>query len=219
MLHAEHRGAFIPPLPQKTLIENSSEEFLKLRRADLQVTTTGDRAERDLTAMNTAVHGGGRQCGQTAMKGFGVCGDKLTCCTVTRVLGTRGGGAGREVVRVCRPEMQVLTEGLTALPLLLFKLRPRCHRCAFQCYISFLAVPLALPDCPKCSSSPQAYLRSIASHPLLQRSETLKVFLLQPGDLSRNPAWLMLSAAHAPKRFGEASSTLPMPTSLLAGRC
>ena len=55
MLHAEHRGAFIPPLPQKTLIENSSEEFLKLRRADLQVLITGGRAERDLTGMTTAV--------------------------------------------------------------------------------------------------------------------------------------------------------------------
>lgn len=107
----------------------------------------------------------------------------------------------------------------------LFELRPRCHRCAFQCPMTATA-----PSWLRCATClaltvlnvpppPQAYLRSIASHPLLQRSETLKVFLLQPGDLSRNPAWLMLSAAHAPKRFGEASSTLPMPTSLLAGRC
>ena len=39
LLHAEFRGLFIPPLPQKTLIDHkiANEEFLRLRRADLQV--------------------------------------------------------------------------------------------------------------------------------------------------------------------------------------
>ena len=40
ILHAQCRGYFIPPLPPKSLIgiiENSSEDFLRLRRADLQV--------------------------------------------------------------------------------------------------------------------------------------------------------------------------------------
>eukprot|EP00955_Chlamydomonas_euryale_P084180 363933-Chlamydomonas_euryale.AAC.1 len=36
LLHAEFRGCFIPPLPPKSIIENSAEEFLRLRRADLQ---------------------------------------------------------------------------------------------------------------------------------------------------------------------------------------
>ncbi|KAG1676261.1 hypothetical protein FOA52_006479 [Chlamydomonas sp. UWO 241] len=35
-LHVEFRGIFVPPLPPKSLIENNSEEFLRLRRADLQ---------------------------------------------------------------------------------------------------------------------------------------------------------------------------------------
>jgi hypothetical protein len=39
MLHIEYRGLFIPPLPQKSLIDHkiASEEFLRLRRANLQV--------------------------------------------------------------------------------------------------------------------------------------------------------------------------------------
>jgi hypothetical protein len=39
LLHAEFRGLFIPPLPPKTLIDHkiANDEFLRLRRADLQV--------------------------------------------------------------------------------------------------------------------------------------------------------------------------------------
>mmetsp|Transcript_38886 Transcript_38886/g.86490 ORF Transcript_38886/g.86490 Transcript_38886/m.86490 type:complete len:651 (-) Transcript_38886:1015-2967(-) len=38
----------------------------------------------------------------------------------------------------------------------------------------------------------QAFLRAVAAHPVLRESEILKVFLLQPGELSRNPAWVNL---------------------------
>ena len=39
LLHAEYRGLFIPPLPQKSFIEHkiANDDFLRLRRADLQV--------------------------------------------------------------------------------------------------------------------------------------------------------------------------------------
>lgn len=97
----------------------------------------------------------------------------------------------------------------SSLPHLRFQCPTTATFFATLCHLPF-------PDCPHpAPPPPQAYLRSIASHPLLQRSETLKVFLLQPGDLSRNPAWLMLSAAHAPKRFGKASSVLPSLISLV----
>lgn len=48
----------------------------------------------------------------------------------------------------------------------------------------------------------QAFLRGVAAHPVLQQSELLRVFLLQPGDLARNPAWLNLASSHAQKRAG-----------------
>ena len=49
----------------------------------------------------------------------------------------------------------------------------------------------------------QAFLRAVVLHPVLQQSEILKVFLLQPGDLARNPAWLlMLNGRDAPRRSG-----------------
>ncbi|KAG2497818.1 hypothetical protein HYH03_004088 [Edaphochlamys debaryana] len=38
----------------------------------------------------------------------------------------------------------------------------------------------------------QAFLRSIAHHPALRESEALKLFLLQPGELQYNPAWIAL---------------------------
>ena len=39
-LHTEYRGLFIPPLPQKSFIDHKiNEDFLRLRRADLQVTS------------------------------------------------------------------------------------------------------------------------------------------------------------------------------------
>ena len=98
----------------------------------------------------------------------------------------------------------------SSLPQLRFQCPITATFFATLCHLPFLTV-LNAPAPPP----PQAYLRSIASHPLLQRSETLKVFLLQPGDLSRNPAWLTLSAAHAPKRFGKASSVLPSLLSLV----
>eukprot|EP00798_Chlamydomonas_sp_ICE-L_P002904 gene2904-4962_t len=36
----------------------------------------------------------------------------------------------------------------------------------------------------------QAFLRAIVAHPVLIQSEALKLFLLQMGELGRNPAWL-----------------------------
>ncbi|GAX75390.1 hypothetical protein CEUSTIGMA_g2834.t1 [Chlamydomonas eustigma] len=41
----------------------------------------------------------------------------------------------------------------------------------------------------------QAFLRAIMAHPMLQQSEATRVFMLQPGDLAHNPAWLSLHAA------------------------
>ncbi|GIL92817.1 hypothetical protein Vretimale_19222 [Volvox reticuliferus] len=38
----------------------------------------------------------------------------------------------------------------------------------------------------------QAFIRGIASHPTLRESEALKLFLLQPGELQYNPAWIAL---------------------------
>lgn len=38
----------------------------------------------------------------------------------------------------------------------------------------------------------QAFLRGIVVHPVLRESEAIRIFLLQPGDLSRNPAWIIL---------------------------
>ncbi len=43
MLHVEFRGCFIPPLPQKSFIDHkiANDDFLRLRRSDLQVWETG----------------------------------------------------------------------------------------------------------------------------------------------------------------------------------
>uniref|UniRef100_A0A7S0RGS5 PX domain-containing protein n=1 Tax=Chlamydomonas leiostraca TaxID=1034604 RepID=A0A7S0RGS5_9CHLO len=38
----------------------------------------------------------------------------------------------------------------------------------------------------------QAFIKSVIVHPALRDSEALKIFLLQPGDLARNPAWTYL---------------------------
>lgn len=48
--------------------------------------------------------------------------------------------------------------------------------------------PHQLTPCPVL----QAFLRGIVSHPVLRDSEALKLFLLQPGELSYNPAWIAL---------------------------
>ena len=38
----------------------------------------------------------------------------------------------------------------------------------------------------------QAFLRGIVSHPALRDAEALKLFLLQPGELQYNPAWISM---------------------------
>ncbi len=38
----------------------------------------------------------------------------------------------------------------------------------------------------------QAFIKSMTAHPVLRASEALKIFLLHPGDLARNPAWTLL---------------------------
>ncbi|MEW5309807.1 MAG: hypothetical protein WDW38_001665 [Sanguina aurantia] len=44
----------------------------------------------------------------------------------------------------------------------------------------------------------QAFLRGIAHHPVMREAEVLKVFLLQPGELQYNPAWVVaLQSTHS----------------------
>lgn len=40
---------------------------------------------------------------------------------------------------------------------------------------------------------PQAFLRAIVTHPVLREAEAVRLFLLQPGELQYNPAWIALS--------------------------
>eukprot|EP00798_Chlamydomonas_sp_ICE-L_P014089 gene14089-20041_t len=59
----------------------------------------------------------------------------------------------------------------------------------------------------------QAYLNAITSHPLLISAEPLKLFLLQMGDLARNPAWLALTdPVPSAKQLNRATSA-PLPAS------
>ncbi|GLC72447.1 hypothetical protein PLESTF_001248700 [Pleodorina starrii] len=50
----------------------------------------------------------------------------------------------------------------------------------------------------------QAFLRGIAQHPALRESEALKLFLLQPGELQYNPAWIaLLHSVGGPLEFSD----------------
>lgn len=74
--------------------------------------------------------------------------------------------------------------------------------------------PLNTTLCPV----PQAFLRGIVSHPVLRDSEALKLFLLQPGELSYNPAWIALlhSIGSECSPFARRATAAAIPPSLHA---
>lgn len=53
----------------------------------------------------------------------------------------------------------------------------------------------------------QAFMKGLTTHPVLRNSEALKIFLLHPGELTRNPAWTYLVNPPASLKAQRAGST------------
>lgn len=53
----------------------------------------------------------------------------------------------------------------------------------------------------------QAFVKALTTHPILRTSEAFKIFLLHPGELSRNPAWTYLVNPPASLKAQRAGST------------
>jgi hypothetical protein len=172
MLRQHHQGYFVPPLPSKSFFESKvahTDGFLRVRRVDLQV-------------------GGACLCWAFAGPLLGALGGE----------GARRGGAAawvgpagwlgpRHTAAACArlgapPPPRSPGSWQQAGQLHLAASRP------FGTQLVQLRCTTPAPG-PR---RPQAYVRAVASHPVLRTSEEIRLFLTLPGELNYQPQWVQL---------------------------
>ena len=57
----------------------------------------------------------------------------------------------------------------------------------------------------------QAFLRAIVAHPVPQQADATRVFMLQPGELANNPAWIAIFNRLQSKSAGEEGNPRALP--------
>jgi hypothetical protein len=176
MLRQHHQGYFVPPLPSKSFFESKvahTDSFLRVRRVDLQVRRAGQRAGWQGRLARCWLQAAQRAPASSTRIAHHLHHPRTTPTHTPH--------------QRTRPPTHAPTNA-HAHPYAHTPTNARAH----QRTRPPTCPPTRPPAHQRTRATPQAYIRAVASHPVLRTSEEVRLFLTLPGELSYQPQWVQL---------------------------